>query len=104
MRPGRSTRLRTAPSASEPRKDSPMPGTRVFISFDFDPDEHLKSLLIGQSREPDSTCEVVDRSVKGPLDGNWEERARRRIRSVDRVVVICGEWTHTARGVAAELT
>jgi hypothetical protein len=29
---------------------------------------------------------------------------RTRIRNVDQVIVICGQYTHTATGVAAELT
>ena len=78
--------------------------TRVFISFDYDHDEDLKNLLVGQAKNPDSPFSVTDMSIKEPLTGDWKEKARRRISGVDQVIVICGEWTHTARGVAAELT
>lgn len=81
-----------------------MPRVRAFISFDYDHDEDLKNLLVGQARNPDTPFEIADYSVKEPLTGDWKEKVRRRIRSVDQVAVICGQYTHTATGVAAELT
>lgn len=42
--------------------------------------------------------------VKEPLTGDWKEKVRRRMDNVDVVIVICSEYTHTAAGVAAELT
>ena len=77
---------------------------RVFTSFDFDHDEDLKNLLVGQSRNPDSPFDLADWSVKEPMTGNWKEKVRTRIRSVDIVAVICGEHTDTATGVSAELS
>lgn len=76
---------------------------RVFISFDFDHDLDLRNLLVGQAKNPDSPFEIVDWSVKEPLTGNWKEKVRERIRRTDLTIVICGEWTHTAMGVAEEL-
>ena len=76
---------------------------RVFVSFDYDHDEDLKNLLVGQSKNPDSPFWIADYSVKDPLPGDWKERVRKKIRSVHVVVVICGEHTNTARGVAAEV-
>jgi hypothetical protein len=38
------------------------------------------------------------------MTGNWKEKVRTRIRSVDQVIVICGEYTDTASGVSVELT
>ena len=35
---------------------------------------------------------------------NWKAQVRARIRKTDLTIVICGEHTHTAKGVAAELT
>lgn len=75
---------------------------RAFISFDYDYDKSLKDLLIGQARNPDSPFEVHDWSIKEP-SADWQVKARRRIRACDVVVVICGEHTHTAKGVAIEL-
>jgi len=77
---------------------------RAFISFDFDHDEDLRNLLAGQAKNPDSPFEIKDRSLKEPLTGDWKEKVRRRMDNVDVVIVICGEYTHTAAGVAAELT
>lgn len=77
---------------------------RAFISFDFDHDEDLRNLLAGQAKHPDSPFEIKDRSLKEPLTGDWKEKVRRRMENVDVVIVICGEFTHTAAGVAAELT
>lgn len=77
---------------------------RVFISFDFDHDEELRDALVGQARNPDSPFEIADWSVHEPFDDNWRQRVRGRIRRTDLTIVICGEHTHDARGVAAELT
>ncbi|MDY0391871.1 MAG: TIR domain-containing protein [Candidatus Bipolaricaulis sp.] len=77
---------------------------RAFISFDFDHDEDLRNLLAGQAENPDSPFEIKDRSIKEPLTGDWKDKVRRRMDNVDLVIVICGEHTHTAAGVAAELT
>jgi hypothetical protein len=80
-----------------------MAASRVFTSFDFDHDEDLRNLLVGQSKHPDSPFELADWSVKEHMTGNWKEKVRTRIRSVDQVVIICGEYTHTATGVGIEL-
>lgn len=76
---------------------------RVFISFDYDHDETLKVFLVGQSKLPDSPFELADWSIKEAIDENWKAKARARIRAVDVVAVICGENTHTATGVSAEV-
>lgn len=78
--------------------------TRVFVSFDYDHDSDLRQLLVNQSRWEDSPFEIADWSVKDPLTGDWKETVRRRIRQVEQVAVICGHHTHTALGVAAEVT
>ena len=79
--------------------------TRVFISFDFDNDARLKDALIGQSKYPNSPFEVADWSLREEQpERNWEQRARERMRMAQAVVVMCGEKTHTARGVAKELS
>lgn len=77
---------------------------RTFISFDFDYDEGLRNLLAGQAKNPDSPFEIKDCSLKESLTGNWREKVRLRMDNVDLVIVICGEYTHMASGVAAELT
>ena len=77
---------------------------RAFISFDFDHDEELRDALVGQAKLPQSPFGIADWSVKESLEGNWKAKVRDRIRRTDLTIVICGEHTHTARGVAAELT
>jgi hypothetical protein len=74
----------------------------VFISFDFDHDEDLKNLLVGQSRNEGSPFEISDWSVKEEST-DWEADARRRIRRAEQVSIICGEHTDTATGVSKEI-
>lgn len=76
---------------------------RVFISFDYDNDETLKTFLVGQSKHEDSPFELADWSIKEPITGDWKVKARTRIRSTDLVIVLCGLHTHTATGVSAEV-
>ena len=76
---------------------------RVFTSFDFDYDEEIRNLLVGQARNSDSPFELSDWSVKEPMVGNWKEQVRARIRNCDMVLVICGEHTDAAAGVDAEV-
>jgi len=78
--------------------------SRVFTSFDFDHDEDLRNLLIGQSRHSDSPFEMADWSLREPFTGDWKKKVRERIRRTDQMVVICGQYTHTATGVAVEVT
>ena len=77
--------------------------TRVFTSFDYDHDDDLRVLLVGQSRNPDSPFEIFDWSLKEPLVTNWREKIRLRIRRVAQVAVICGQHTDTATGVSVEI-
>jgi hypothetical protein len=77
---------------------------RVFTAFDYDHDEALRNFLVGQSRHPDSPFEMHDWSVKEPFTGDWKAKVRTKIRSVDQVIIICGQHTNTATGVNAELT
>jgi len=81
-----------------------MAGKRVFISFDYDHDEDLRNLLVGQAKNPDTPFQIADWSVKEMMTGNWQEKVRTRIRQTELLIVICGEYTHTATGVSVELT
>ncbi len=74
----------------------------VFISFDYDHDKSLKDLLVGQSKNDKSPFSIADWSVKHE-SSNWKADARKRIKRVDQVAVICGQHTHTATGVNAEI-
>lgn len=77
--------------------------TRVFISFDYDHDDDLRILLLGQAKLPDSPFEIADWSLKEPLTGDWKEKIKPRIRAVSQVAVICGHYTDSAVGVAIEV-
>lgn len=76
---------------------------RTFISFDYDNDSDLKTLLVGQARNEDSPFEITDMSIKEAISNNWKEKARTRIKGCDVVVVICGKYTNDATGVSAEV-
>lgn len=76
---------------------------KVFTSFDYDHDEDLRTLLVGQAKHPDTPFQMSDWSVKEPMTGDWKAKVQRRMNNVDIVAVICGEHTDSADGVAAEL-
>ena len=76
----------------------------VFISFDYDNDRDLPGNLVAQAARPDSPFSIRDRSVKAQIDEKWRREVRDHIRRADLVIVICGEHTHDADGVAGEVT
>jgi len=80
-----------------------MAKTRVFTSFDFDNDDDLRVMLLGQAANSDSPFEIADWSLKEPFTGDWVEKIRPRIRAVEQVAVICGHDTDKAVGVSAEI-
>ena len=76
---------------------------RVFTSFDFDHDEDLRNLLAVQSKYHDSPFEIASWSLNGTMTSDWKDEVRTRIRSVDQMIVICGEYTHNADVVSEEV-
>ena len=68
-----------------------MAKSRVFTSFDYDHDEDLRVMLVGQAKNPDSPFELADWSVKEPMTGDWEAKVRQRIKATDQVAVMCGQ-------------
>jgi hypothetical protein len=77
--------------------------TRIYTAFDYEHDEFLRTALVGQSKNEDSPFEICDWSVKEPFTGDWKKKAHERIKKCGQMIVLCGEHTHTATGVAAEL-
>ena len=77
---------------------------RVFISFDFDNDEALRNLMVGQARLPDSPFEISNWSMKeaAPEIG-WVLEATARIKRSDLVLVVVGPKTYRASGVLKEV-
>jgi len=76
---------------------------KVFVSYDFDNDATIKMFLVNQSKLDDTPFDIWDSSVKEHMDGDWVAKVKAKIRNVDIVCVLCGEKTHTAKGVAIEL-
>jgi MTH538 TIR-like domain (DUF1863) len=74
----------------------------VYISFDYDHDSDLKTLLVGQAANEDSPFSIADWSIKEP-SSDWKDKARERIKRVDQVIVLCGEYTESATGINAEI-
>ena len=81
-----------------------MPTKSVFISFDYDNDNDLRGNLVAQARRSDSPFGITDWSVKEPFDEAWRKKVRDLIDRADLTIVICGEKTHHAKGVEAEVT
>ena len=77
---------------------------RAFISFDFDHDKDLRGFLVEQAKHPDSPFRITDGSVQERITEKWKQEARALIRRADLIIVICGEHTHDAAGVTAEVT
>jgi hypothetical protein len=76
---------------------------RVFISFDYENDSDIKMLLAGQARHQDSPFDFTDASVSYHLTGDWKEKVKNRMKNCDQVVILCGNQTYSAKGVAIEL-
>ena len=79
-----------------------MAKTPVYISCDYDHDQDLYNLLVGQSTNDDSPVDIADWSVKDE-SVSWKDDARKRIKRVDQVSVICGHYTGSATGIDAEI-
>ena len=76
----------------------------VFISFDFDHDNSLRGDLVAQAERQDSPFSITDWSVRYQINEGWKKEVGDRIRRADLTIIICGEHTHQANGVEAEVT
>ena len=81
---------------------TPPTKTRVFISFDYDQDDDLRRMLLGQAKKHDTPFSFEDWSIKHATKG-WKADARKRIKRSKVLIVVCGMHTHTAVGVTAEI-
>lgn len=75
----------------------------TYMSFDYDNDKVLKDFVIGQSRMENSPFQVVDHSIKEAVSGDWVAEAERRIQRSEVVLVIVGDYSHSAQGVLKEV-
>lgn len=77
---------------------------RVFVSYDYDHDHHLKSTFLGQAKLPDSPFSVSDLSLQEPYpEKTWISKAQRAIARCDIFIVLLGRNTHSAPGVLQEI-
>ena len=76
---------------------------RAFVSFDHDHDQDLLNALHGQSVYPGSLLALADWSLSEPFTEDWRVRLTARIKETDLTIVLCGERTDRASGVAHEL-
>ena len=76
---------------------------RAFVSFDHDHDQDLLNALHGQSVYPGSLLALADWSLSGPFIGDWKARLTARVKETDLTIVLCGERTDHAGGMAHEL-
>ena len=76
----------------------------VFISFEYGEDQSLRDLLVGQARHPDTPFTVIDHSLhEAQREDEWMEKATRKIKQADVVIVIIGPTTYKAPGVLKEI-
>lgn len=80
-----------------------MPLLRAFASFDCDRDADLLQRLLRDARRGGAPFLVCDRSTSESRNPACAEKLRERIFHSDLMIVLCGEWTHRATGVAKEL-
>lgn len=77
---------------------------KVFVSFDYDNDRHLKSTLTGQARLSDSPFSITDFSLKETQpEDKWLSKAQSAIARCDVLIVLLGNNTHKAPGVLKEV-
>ena len=76
---------------------------RIFVSFEFDKDNDLRSNFYKQGKEY-STHIIHDSSLRQSYTSEeWKDRARSAIRACDVVVILMGTDTHNAPGVRTEI-
>ncbi len=74
----------------------------VYIAFDYD-DLGVKESLIADSKRPDCPWRFVDNSISREIPQRWAAEAERLIKASNCVLVLCGQQTHQAVGVATEV-
>ncbi|MCH7548608.1 MAG: hypothetical protein IH969_03565 [Candidatus Krumholzibacteriota bacterium] len=70
----------------------------VFLSFDLENDDALRELLFDEANQPNFPLNFKAWSEKGAA----EDVVREKIRSCDRVLVMCGEMTFQKGNVDRE--
>ena len=79
-----------------------MPTLKIFASYEYDKDRHLKNQFFGEARTR-TNHRVHNSSLREDYPNEkWRRKARNAIRECDVVVVLVGEDTHNAPGVITE--
>ena len=74
----------------------------IFVSFEFDKDQDLKSNFYRQA-DKETNHRIRDCSLHESYpDDAWKNKARNAIRRCDVVVILIGQDTHNAPGVIVE--
>jgi hypothetical protein len=77
---------------------------RTFISFDFDHDEEVKKLFVGQSKNSKTPFTIQDWSAKSSMpQSKWEEIVKEKINKCNILIVLVGKYMASATGVAKEI-
>ena len=82
-----------------------MAKVKVFLSFEFDKDKELQPNFYAQAKKH-SCHEIENYSLKEtsrPNDNSWLREAEEQIALSDIVIVVLGQDTHNAPGVAEEV-
>ena len=103
INPGRSSSVRTLDAGARFAGVLKVSKVQVFVSFDIEHDGELFKLLLAESEAPSSSFEVLSGSERLAPTEIWSESARRWIRKVDQMIVICGEHTESSPRVSGEL-
>ena len=78
---------------------------RAFISFDFDHNKTERDLFVGQIKNSRTPFNAEDWSSKEALpQKEWEDLIHAKINKCNLCIVLVGKKTHTAIGVAKEIT
>ncbi len=81
-----------------------MPNPRVFISYDFDNNNLSKNRFVGQSKNSKVPFTISDWSHKESVsESKWREVVEERIKRVDLVIVLIGQYMRSATGVHSEV-
>lgn len=74
----------------------------AFISFAAE-DANIRDLFVGQSKHPDASWKLKDRSLHEPFSTAWKTQTKEIIQSSDVLIALIGEDTHRADGATWEI-
>lgn len=77
---------------------------KVFVSYDYKNDQHLKDTFVGQARLQESPFSISDVSLRENYPNKeWVAEAKRAIDKCDLFIILLGQNTHSASGVRTEV-